>query len=176
MTPTPHFCLSCWWGRGQLLPNPWFFSWFCLSNLYAPERSMALLCILSGLEVCSHVVLRVNDLRISAIIPKSKNCCPTLQGRHAERVYYPPALTLPNIFRRGKGNFWSLQLGLIGPGHLGQDNKSCEPASVWCGQVPVQMSFLNILQEQGSLLPLWGGTLMCGVFKIFLMWINFKVY
>ena len=61
---------------------------------------MALLCILSGLEVCSHVVLRVNDLRISAIIPKSKNCCPTLQGRHAERVYYPPALTLPNIFRR----------------------------------------------------------------------------
>ena len=70
-------------------------------------------------EVCSYVVLRVNDLRISAIIPKSKNCCPALQGRHAEGVYYPPALTLPNIFRRGKGNFWSLQLGLIGPGHLG---------------------------------------------------------
>ena len=74
---------------------------------------MALLCILSGLEVCSHVVLRVNDLRISAIIPKSKNCCPTLQGRHAERVYYPPALTILNIFRRAKGNFGSLQPELI---------------------------------------------------------------
>ena len=60
-------------------------------------------------EVCSHVVLRVNDQRISAIIPKSKYCCPALQCRHAERVYYPPALTLPNIFRRGKGNFWSLR-------------------------------------------------------------------
>ena len=57
---------------------------------------MALLCILSGLEVCSHVVLRVNDLRISAISPKSKNC----GAAHAEGVYYPPALTLPNIFRR----------------------------------------------------------------------------
>ena len=60
-------------------------------------------------EVCSHVVLSVNDLRISAIVPKSKYCCPALQARHAERVYYPPALTLPNIFRRGKGNFWSLR-------------------------------------------------------------------
>jgi len=60
-------------------------------------------------EVCSHVVFSVNDLRISAIIPKSKYCCPALQARHAERVFYLPALTLPNIFRRGKGYFWSLR-------------------------------------------------------------------
>ena len=66
-------------------------------------------------EVCNQVVLRVNDLRISAIIPKSKNC----GAAHAEGVYYPPALTLPNIFRRGKGNFWSLPLGLKGSGRLG---------------------------------------------------------
>lgn len=26
-------------------------------------------------EVCSHVVLGINDLRISTIIPKSNNCC-----------------------------------------------------------------------------------------------------
>mgnify|MGYP007134178944 CR=1 FL=1 len=72
-----------------------------LNKLYAPERCITL-CFAFSLvrEVCSHVVLGVNDLRISTIIPKSNNCCTP-----GQKDYYPPALTLPNIFRRVKGNF-----------------------------------------------------------------------
>ena len=47
-----------------------------LNKLYAPERCI-ILCFAFSLvrEVCCHVVLGVNDLRISTIIPKSNNCC-----------------------------------------------------------------------------------------------------
>ena len=58
-----------------------------LNKLYAPERCITL-CFAFSLvrEVCSHVVLGVNDLRISTIIPKSNAA---LQGGHAERVLSP---------------------------------------------------------------------------------------
>ena len=47
-----------------------------LNKLYAPERCI-ILCFAFSLvrEVCCHLVLGVNDLRISTIIPKSNNCC-----------------------------------------------------------------------------------------------------
>ena len=59
-----------------------------LNKLYAPERCITL-CFAFSLvrEVCSHVVLGVNDLRITTIIPKSNNAA--LQGGHAERVLSP---------------------------------------------------------------------------------------
>ena len=47
-----------------------------LNKLYAPERCI-ILCFAFSLvrEVCCHLVLGVNELRISTIIPKSNNCC-----------------------------------------------------------------------------------------------------
>ena len=72
---------------GIVIPTPWFFSWFCLNKLYAPERCITH-CLAFSLvrEVGSHVVLGINDLRISTIVPKSNNCC---TARQTCRVYYP---------------------------------------------------------------------------------------
>jgi hypothetical protein len=47
-----------------------------LINFISPERCISL-CFASSpvREVCSHVGLGVNDLRISTMILKSNNCC-----------------------------------------------------------------------------------------------------
>lgn len=83
------------------MPTLWFF--IVLINFISPERCITLSSISSPVrEVCSHVGLGVNDLRISTIILKRDNCCTAGQKC---RVYYPPALTILNIFRRAKGNF-----------------------------------------------------------------------
>ena len=59
-----------------------------LNKLYAPERCITL-CFAFSLvrEVCSHVVLGVNDLRITTIIPKSNNCC--TPGRTCRKSIIP---------------------------------------------------------------------------------------
>ena len=48
---------------------------------------------------------------IIMMTPNSNNCC--LAGQKGRKVYYLPLLTLLNIFRRSKRNFWSLKTVLI---------------------------------------------------------------
>ena len=85
MSPIPHTSVFHVGGEGIMLAISLVLH--SLNKLYAPERCITL-CFAFSLvrEVCSHVVLGVNDLRISTIIPKSNAA---LQGGHAERVLSP---------------------------------------------------------------------------------------
>ena len=83
--PSPTLLSSMLVGEGIMLVNSLVFH--SLNKLYAPERCITH-CLAFSLvrEVGSHVVLGINDLRISTIVPKSNNCC---TARQTCRVYYP---------------------------------------------------------------------------------------
>ena len=83
--PSPTLLSSMLVGEGIMLVNSLVFH--SLNKLYAPERCITH-CLAFSLvrEVGSHVVLGINDLRISTIVPKSNNCC---TAGHTCRVYYP---------------------------------------------------------------------------------------